>query len=176
MALNLENLSTDIRNFMDEELQYDIDNQNLSISSRLNKHGKSNYVSMMKKAIKRGSDGTLANDILVNHFLRDVEEIRSGDHAVVSKIPGNANILIAETEFNKYYVRALCRKAIKDERIKLEIYIAKEVLIEKSSIEKMLRNEVFPYSLIKKLRDNIRVDVALGFPKELNLPVSLRIK
>jgi hypothetical protein len=50
MALNLENLSTDIRNFMDEELQYDIDNQNLSISSRLNKHGKSNYVSMMKKS------------------------------------------------------------------------------------------------------------------------------
>lgn len=107
MALKLDNLDDITRKYMVEEMQGDISERKVYISSRLNADGKIRFQELLIASAKSGNDGTLAESLL--GYFNEKESNGKGSY---KSIPYNANVTLAEGEYNRYYIRALCRRAI----------------------------------------------------------------
>lgn len=104
MALKLDNLDDITRKYMVEEMQGDISERKVYISSRLNADGKIRFQELLIASAKSGNDGTLAESLL--GYFNEKESNGKGSY---KSIPYNANVTLAEGEYNRYYIRALCR-------------------------------------------------------------------
>jgi hypothetical protein len=174
MTFRFDNLDEKTRNYMLEELKLDIENHTLFISPRLNPHGVERYPQILSDEIKDGNGGRLA--IKLNEgCLNETEQRRNPKGGfTTAKVPSNAHEMIAEGEFNRFYVRALCRRAI-DENLRLVVYRAKSVSNPRTESEMKIGQTVDPYKLLQDLRENPGVDTALGVPNGPNSGLSVRI-
>ena len=87
----------------------------------------------------------------------------------------NASEVFAEGEFNRFYIRALCKRVISDNKGRLEIYRAKQVSNPRIESEMMIGRIIDPSKLLDDLRTNIGVDTVLGLPCGPNSGLSIRI-
>ncbi|MBL1434091.1 hypothetical protein COB87_000745 [Candidatus Wolfebacteria bacterium] len=112
---------------MVSELESDIKNGKVYISTRFTPEGEAAYPKLLKVAIETGTEATLATSIDNPDFFKLLEANTSKtgieDTRNVSDI---AYLTFAEGEFNTYYMRGLCLHATNEGRT-LEIYRAKEV-------------------------------------------------
>lgn len=174
MAFYFENLDEKTRKYMLEELEYDNQNHNLYISTRLNNYGINLYPKTLAKAASSGNEVTFASDINQGYLnLTEQRKSRKGGYTT-AKVPSNAHELLAEGEFNRLYVRALCRRAI-DENLILEVYRAKPVNNPRSESQAKIGQLVDPNTLLHDLRTNIGIDTALGIPAGPNSGLSVKI-
>lgn len=155
-----------------EELQMDLAAQALYISERLNASGKTRYPELLRLAIEMGTDVNLGEKLrgCFNPTYR--RRTRSG-HTNVT-MPANAPQMLAEGEFNRYYIRALCRRAIEDGGV-LRIYRAK--LVENPRPESQMRigQNVDSHRLLEDLRQNPGGDTVLGVPGGPNSGISVEL-
>lgn len=176
MALNLENLDAQIRELMMGEIDFDIARGRLFLSERLNELGKQQYPDLLKKSVINGNDETLSHDLLKYGLFNPTYPRRSQNGKTTQvKMPSNAHITLAEGEFNRYYMRAVCLRAI-EQNATVEVYRAKEVSQPRSESEAKLGLELDPKKLLVDLRANIGTDTALGIPPGPNSGLSIRIK
>jgi hypothetical protein len=94
------------------------------------------------------------------------------------KVPYTAAQTLSEGEFNRYYIRALCLRALKEER-ELEVYRAKEVSDPRPESQRMIGlilDTKRAETLLNDLRINVGVDTALGLPNGPNSGLSVKIK
>lgn len=128
----LENLdSENVRKFMLEEINFDIERKKLYISKRMRKTHENIYTNLLIKEADNGTPESLSKTILDNNCLLEKEKTVRG----FRKVPYNAHETLGEGEFNRFYMRGLSKKAI-DENLELKIYRAKKV----SNLEKLRRN------------------------------------
>jgi len=176
MALKLENLDERTRKLMQDELKMDLDNNRVYFSKRLNQFGKSKYVEIVNRVMAQGTDTEFAEELGAGCLNEtELRSKQSGGFTVV-KVPKNANEMLAEGEYNRYYIRALCRRVIEDGNGVLEIYRAKHVNNPRPESEAKIGALVDPNKLLDDLRNNIGVDTALGIPAGPNSGLSVRIK
>ncbi|RKG58962.1 hypothetical protein D7X30_15455 [Corallococcus sp. AB011P] len=71
----------------------------------------------------------------------------------------------AEGEFNRFYIRALCRRAEEDDIEHLVIYRAKAAESPRVESEMRIGQAMVPDRLLRDLRTNIGVGTALGLPQ-----------
>lgn len=90
-------------------------------------------------------------------------------------MPSNAHETLSEGEFNRFYIRALCLRAINEGR-ELEVYRAKQVSNPRPDFQMMIGRIVDAETLLNDLRKNIGVDSALGLPNGPNSGLSVKIK
>jgi len=119
---NFVNQTDEVRKFMLDELNSDIQSGNLYLSSRLNKIGQVRYPEYIKDSIQSGSEATLQNNLESGVYFNPTYE-RQGKPV---KMPSNAAQLLAQSEYNRYYIRGLCLKAISDNLESVVIYRARE--------------------------------------------------
>ncbi|QCE35672.1 hypothetical protein FAI40_10215 [Acetobacteraceae bacterium] len=123
MALKYENLTPEIRQLMLDELELDERNDVLFISRRLNDSGRENWGNLLRDAINNGDDKTLKDSIQHGSFLNLTEETSKGTR----KVPATAAQTLADGEFNRLYIRALCVKVLrKSDSAVLVTYRARE--------------------------------------------------
>lgn len=176
MGLNLDNLGlNNVRNLMLNEFENDIHEGKVYISSRLKEGSKDVYINLMREAIQRGDDGSLAKAILEKNCLNIKEPRRSQRGIIIVRVPYNAHEILAEGEFNRFYIRALCRKAILEDN-ELEAYRAKEVRNPRPESEALIGNTMEPQPLLDDLRTNIGEEPSLKMPGGPNSGISIRIK
>lgn len=174
MPFDFENLDSLTRQFMKQELVYDQKNNKLYISPRLNERGVQLYPELLQKAIDEGNEITFGIDLLSQgcfnaHVLRDGKP---------TKMPSNAHETLSEGEFNRFYIRALCLRAINEGR-ELEVYRAKKVSNPRPDSQMMIGrivDAISSESFLNDLRTNIGVDTTLGLPNGPNSGLSMRIK
>lgn len=82
--------------------------------------------------------------------------------------------MLAEGEFNRYYIRALCLRAIEEGK-KLKVYRAKEVGNPRSESAVKIGQEVDSQLLLADLRKNIGIDTCFGLPAGPNSGLSVRL-
>lgn len=158
---NYRNLTQRVRRYMTEEVRYDIDRKSLHLSEKLNAKGKDNYANLLLSAVENDSDAKFANDLekyISDFYAAKSKGLFGRSHA---KQPSAAQTL-AETEFNRYYIRALCRLAIELGSCKLQIYRAKESSVRTSETERLVGQIVNPILILRNLRENKEPDAALG--------------
>jgi hypothetical protein len=177
MALNLVNLDDEeIRILMLKEVEEDEIQGKTYFSPRLKEDCTELYLKLLKDSIKQGNDESLATEILQSKCLKSAMPRKNPSGIItIAKTPSDAHFTLAEGEFNRYYLRALCLKAIENKDT-IEVYRAKAVQSPRNESEALIGKIIDANTLLADLRINIGVDTALGLPSGPNSGLSGRIK
>lgn len=174
MGLQFHHLDERTRAHMVAEIERDA--ATLFISDNLNHQGREDYPRLLIAAAQAGTDVTLAGNIIGR--LNSHEKPRHLGGGRFSKPPvmrSNAHEMLAEGEFNRFYIRALCLRALEDGIPELVIYRAKAVSNPRSESVRKIGSLVAAEALLRDLREHPGVDTALGLPPGPNSGLSVRL-
>ena len=176
MALYYFNLDERTRQLMLDELEYDNAHNQVHISPFLSGQGQRDYVDLLRHAIQSGSDETLEKDLSARRRITRAlpRKKRSGGFGIAAT-PVNAAQVLAEGEFNRYYIRALARRAIEDGIKELIVYRAKRARRPRAQSEALIETTLPPKELLEDLRSNPGGPPALGVPGGSSSGLSVRL-
>lgn len=160
---------------MESELNVDIQSGSIYISLRLNQRGVETWNTILSMAIESFNDDWLALQLQSTGCLKSHEQrVRNGKpyHA---KVPYNAAETLAEGEFNRFYARGLCVRAIREGIPEVEVYRGKRVQQPRFESESKIGLRVAPQQLLNDLRTSQGVEPALGIPPGPNSGITIRI-
>jgi hypothetical protein len=165
MALAYRNLDQRTRDFAVEEINTDVASSTIYISPRLNPEGVQMWPALIREAALAHDDNWVAEEIRRLKLLNTHEERRKprGGVAIV-QIPTTAPDTLSEGEFNRYYVRGVCRRAIADNIREVEVYRARQSNNPRRESEALIGKRFDPKVLLTDLRNSQGVEPALGVP------------
>ena len=172
MPLNYLNLDDQTRGFMGQEIEMDIADNGIYISPRLTQTGQDDWPSLVRTAAQTNDDSWLADQLRDTGRLKDTEQRKNG---TMAKVPYTAPDTLAEGEFNRYYARGLCRRAIDEGIGHVVVYRAKEAARPRPESDAKIGAEYPPIAILNDLRDAIGVEPALGIPPGPNSGLSLKL-
>ena len=176
MGLDYKNLNEQTRKLMLAEIERDIAANTLFLSDNVNPQGRIDYPNLIQNAAISGSDVTLATDI--SSRLNPHEKPRRLKSGKLSKPPvmrSNAHEMLAEGEFNRFYIRAICLRAIEDGISEVVVYRAKSVQHARSESERKIGQLVSAEALLRDLREHPGIDTALRLPPGPNSGLSIQL-
>lgn len=124
MPLQYENLDPTTRRYALAELDQDLATGAFHASERLRPSAVDEYQHLLHEALRYYDDLWLeerVSDLLVDFETR---RTKSGGQTT-AKIPEMATRMLAEGDFNRYYMRAVCLRAIDEGRQVVEVYRAR---------------------------------------------------
>src|SRR5688572_20416490 len=124
MAFNFHDLTVDVRELMIDEVKLDINKNSLYPSKRFNETGCRKYPDLLSNHVKNGNEISLLTDLQVNYCFKEKEERKTAKGISMVNVPITAPQTFAEGEFNRFYLRGICLKAIKEGKV-IEIYRAR---------------------------------------------------
>lgn len=169
MGLRYDNLDDSTREYMLAEFERDLEQDNLYFSVRLSPDGIQDWPEMMKTALAEGTDESLAAEIAKPGRLNP-HDIRQGKPIKMNKM---AHITLGEGEFNRFYIRGVCRRAI-DEGRQVVACRARFSSEPRSSSLAVDGKEFAPALLLEDLRAHPGTEPQLGFPGP-NSGMSIRL-
>ncbi|MBS1799664.1 MAG: hypothetical protein JSS95_07555 [Acidobacteria bacterium] len=176
MGLAYENLDAETRKYMVEEIDWDIEAGSMYISNFLNAYGKTRWPTILRIAAESGNDDTLAKALVAEQCLANQYEKKKPKGGTTwAAVPYTASQTMGEGEFNRYFVRGLCKRAIAEGIPDLEVYRAKSVAIPRIESQAKLGTYVNPTVVLADLRTTQGVEPALGLPPGPNSGLTLRI-
>lgn len=164
MSFRFENLDARTRKLMLDELEHDVQLDRWHKSKRLSPIGEIAFVPALRDAIRSGNERTLAHAILVGGMLDSRELSHRKGRMFWKDVPRDAHLTLAEGEFNRYYLRGLCLRALEDGQEQLEIYRAKDVYSPRAMSEMRLGTFVDAGKFLRDLRTHVGVETALRLP------------
>ena len=177
MALYFENLDDRTRQLMLAEMEHDVSNNELHISPFLSGQGQRDYANLLREAIESGDDETLAENLRTHRRLIKTLPRRKpkGGYAIAAT-PENAAEVLSESEFNRYYIRALALRAIEDGIPELVVYRAKQVNSPRPESEALVETTISPQDLLEDLRSHPGDEPpSLGVPSGPKSGLSVRL-
>jgi hypothetical protein len=176
MPLNYVNLDSRTRTFMVDEIDMDIANGTLYFSSWFTTQGRQDWPTLLRDAASIGNDASLAGQVsLHGRLLLSAQRRRPTGGYVTYRVPYTAPETISEGEFNRFYARGLCRRAIDEGITSLIVYRGKAVANPRPLSAQKIGTAVDPSLLLADLRTSIGVDPALGIPSGPNSGLSVRL-
>lgn len=176
MPFKLENLDAQTRNHMTAEIKADIAATKLYFSNRLSGRGRAEYAQLLQQAAEDRDDSWLSNELRNNGRLNEMEERRKPKGGTtMARVPIIAPETLAEGEFNRFYIRGLCVRALTAGTTELIIYRAKEVENPRPESVAKIGQRISAQALLDDLRANPGVDTALGLPPGPNSGLSARL-
>lgn len=178
MALDLVNLDDDkrTRRYMLEELEHDLARGALYLSPNLNERGIRAWESLLRSAIEREEEVSLASNLSSQGCLKAYTQRRTPKGNITTvKVSKDAHEMLAEGEFNRFYIRGLCRRAQEDGITELVVYRAKAVRNPRPESQAKIGVKLPVDKLLDDLRKNVGVDTALGVPAGPNSGLSVKL-
>lgn len=176
MSLFLASLDELTRQQMINEIDNDIANGKLYMSPRLSLAGQNDYPILLREAAEKHDDSWLAANLRQNGRLSATEPRRKpSGGTTMAKVPVTAPETLAEGEFNRFYIRGLCQRAIQEGIPQLIIYRAKQVSSPRADSEAKIGAKVDPQKLLDDLRIHQGIDTALGLPNGPNSGLSVKL-
>lgn len=174
MGLDYKNLDQRTRTLMLSEIEHDVAAGTLYLSDRLTAHGRQDYLDLLRRAAAVGTDERLAAEIRSRLNTHDSQKrLPSGGFSAPPAMPSNAHETLAEGQFNSFYIRALCVRAIEDDISHLIVYRAKAVKHARTESQQKIGQRVPASSLLEDLRAHVGVETALGIPAGPNSGLSV---
>jgi len=176
VGLRYFNLDDRTRQLMLEEMQLDVANNKLFISPYLSGQGVRDYPDLLRQAITSGDDTSLAAALTQQRrILRSYTRRTPRQGYSIVSVPENAAETIAEEEFNRYYIRALARRAIAEGVPELVVVRAKPVQEPRPQSEALVETSVNPNDLLADLRAHTDEPPELGIPAGPGSGISVRL-
>ena len=177
MGLRYENLDDITRKYMLEEIDMDIRSDKVYRSSYLTQSGQGDFPELMRQAAETGNDDTLATS-LKGKFNRTTQRKRPKNAGYyTADVPMNAAEVLSESEFNRYFCRGLCRRAMGESIARLQVFRAKAVAAPRPESERKIGLLVEPSITLIDIRKSQEhgVEMALGIPPGPGSGITLRI-
>lgn len=175
MALNYENLDDRTRAFMSDEIARDIASGTLYKSKRFTEQGIAAWPGLLDSAVNEHDDSWLANEIQRAGYMRTHEE-RNRDGVVSQvKVPVTAGATLSEGEFNRFYARGVCRRAVEDGIEGVIAYRARHSDNTRPESEAIVGKTFNANSLLADLRSSQGMETVLGLPPGPNSGLSVRL-
>lgn len=176
MTLYFHHLDERTRRLMLEEVEYDIAHNQLHISPFLSGQGQQDYANLLREAIRTGHDGTLAQSLGVHRRIhRSLPRRKPKGGFTIVSTPVNAATVLAEGEFNRFYMRALARRALEDGISELVIYRAKQANRPRMQSEVLVETTISAQALLADLRAHPDQPPELGLPSGPNSGLSVHL-
>ncbi|MBQ1016378.1 hypothetical protein KBX71_00680 [Micromonospora sp. D93] len=172
--MDLYDLNDATRAAMINEVEADIETGSLFVSRRLNGTGMSRWPRMMIDAARTGDPESLAFCIRSEGLLVDLEVSHRNGQPYEKKVPTNAAETLAQGEFVRFYMRAVCIQAL-SAGTKVRVYRAKSAMNPRRESEAKIGNVVDPAELLADLRRNVGMDTFLGLPPGPNSGLCVRL-
>jgi hypothetical protein len=163
MPFEFQNLDASTRQYMLKELERDVDAGEVYLSKRLTEEGRVLYPTLLRVAIETFDATWLAHQL--RDYLRSIEsrQLKSGEKSP-ARVPYVADEMLAENEFNRYYIRGLCARAINEGIDQVEVYRGKEVAQPHPQSQAKIGQLISAQDLLDDLRHTIGTDTKLGIP------------
>lgn len=168
MNFNYKNLDNKTRAYMRQEVELDINHGKLYSSKRFNQNGEILYLNLIRDTVTHHDDEWLAHELSVRGCFKDYEERSRNGRVSLVKIPITAPQTFAEGEFNRFYCRGLCLRAIEEEISEVIVYRGKQVEHPRPESQIMIGKEISAQKLLDDLRNSQGTDTALGLPSGPN--------
>jgi hypothetical protein len=172
--MDLHDLDDVTRTIMVSELQHDLEAGTLYLSQRLNSTGQRRWPEVLVNALRYGDPTALADLIHAERLLVDRETSHRNGKPYEKKVPINAAATMAEGEFVRFYMRAVCIRA-NAAMVKVQVYRAKDVHDPRPESALKVGQLVDPAVLLEDLRRNIGVETTLGLPPGPNSGLCIRL-
>jgi hypothetical protein len=176
MPLQYHHLDERTRRLMLEEIEADVSDGSLHTSPRLNRHGLECYSNLLRDAARLHNDQWLAWRLQIERCLKQTETRRTKNHGVTTvDVPFTAPEIIADGEFNAFYVRAICRRAMEDGFNMVQVYRGKSAMDPRPESQAKIGALIPAAVLLNDLRRSKGVDSSLGVPAGPNSGISVRL-
>lgn len=174
MSLYLQQLNPQTRELMEEELDYDQAHHQLHISPYLSGQGVHDFPLLLRQAIRHGDETTLAHSLgRMRRIARTAHRrLPEGGYNIVT-VPYNAAEMIADDAFNRYYIRAICRRALAEGEDRVVVYRARATRSPRPRSEELVETAVDPAELLEDLRQHSGEKTELGIPGGPNSGISV---
>jgi hypothetical protein len=173
--MQLNNLDTFVRSYMSKEIESDVQAGVLYVSPRLTEEGVTSWPDLLLTAADSGTPKSLAESLISTSALRLTETSHRNGRPYEKAVPSNAAETLAEGEFNRFYIRAVCLHAAQLGHSDVEVYRAKAVLNPRTASEELTGNLIPSIQLLDDMRLSTWVDSAFGLPPGPNSGLSVRI-
>jgi hypothetical protein len=179
MAFNFNDLDATTRALMQDEILADVAKRRLYVSLRLNATGQTQWLELLCEAVVNHDEAWLADQLRQLQLLNTIEtrtDHKTG-HVFQAKIPRNAHEVLAEGEFNRYYVRGICRKAQQSNYVFVRVYRAKIVVHPRPESQALIGHEFNASGLLNDLQSNpaIALERVFALPAGPNTGLSVEI-
>ncbi|WP_336353903.1 hypothetical protein [Pseudomonas atacamensis] len=176
MGLEYRDMGADVRANMVQEVTFDLDRGSLYPSQRLNEEGLRVWPDTLMEAAKNQTDSWLESQIRDRRLLKSHESRRKPTGGFTQAlIPHTAPQTLAEGEFNRFYIRGLCLKALSEDIPYLIAYRARHSENPRRESEAIIGKKFHPQQLLDDLRASTGIDTVLGLPPGPNSGLSVAI-
>jgi hypothetical protein len=176
LGLNYENLDGVTRAFMIEEIAIDERAETLYRSPWLTQGGQGDWAEILREAATSGSDDTLAAQLRLRNRIATRAQRRKPNSHVMTWYTLGANAPdVMAGEFNVFYCRGLCSRALAEGIPRLEVYRARNSLHPRQESEAAIGFLVEPEVILIDLRNTHGTPPTFGLPPGPNTGLTLRI-
>jgi hypothetical protein len=168
MAMRYHNLDDTTRAFMLSEYDRDSGDGQLYVCKRLKDAGRRQFPVLLRQAIAQHDDGWLAEQ------LRELLLLTSYSGTGVPGVGTQVAEGIAEGEFNRYYMRGLCARAIAEGVEQVQVYRAKVVATRNHQTLERIGQSLSPAKLLAEFHSAHISDPALASPFGPDTGLSMR--
>ncbi len=174
MPLELVDLDQETREQMLAELADDLARGSLYLSNRLTDRGRREYPDLLREAFASGDEVSLGRALNRPGMLAAFETAVRKGRPHSKRVPHDAAQTLAEGEFNRFYLRGLCRSVLAFGGTEVEVYRARYSGSPRSESEAMIGMRLDAAELLADLREHPGVDTALRLPPGPNSGLSAR--
>lgn len=103
-------------------------------------------------ALEAGSPESFTEALAAADMFQGEQTYLRQSREVTAKLPANYASTLAAGEFNRYYMRAVCRSAIAQGMPAVEIYRAKAVATPRQTADERIGRQIDPQALLADLR------------------------
>jgi hypothetical protein len=171
VALDLVDLDGKTRVHMVAEFERDVGANTLYEGKDLSELGREKYPKLLREALETGDDSQLEARLSEPGIFNEMG-LRQGKPV---KVPINAPQRLAEGEFNRFYIRGLCLRALDEGKSTVVVYRARPSSSPRRESEELVDSALDAKALLEDLRESPGVDTALGLPPGPNSGLSARL-
>jgi hypothetical protein len=102
-------------------------------------------------------------------------KLKSGGFSKPPVMRVNAHEMLAEGEFNRFYIRGVCLRAIEEGAFEVIVYRAKMAEHARAESEQKIGQRIAAEALLRDLRAHPGLDTALGLPPGPNSGLSVHL-
>lgn len=175
IKMEFKELDNRTRALMVNEIGRDITAGTLYLSDRLSAKGKADWPDLLLAAVREGTISDLAADLNAQGRLNAKEPRRTKHGTSMVNVPVNAADTLAEGEMNRFYIRAVCVRAIEDGIGEVVVYRARHSNHPRPESIGKIGAIVNAQALLDDLRAHPGVDTALGLPPGPNSGLSVHL-
>lgn len=155
MPFDFRELDGRVRALMVEEIRAAVADGSLYLSKRFNEVGRSGWAAWLIAAADSHDEHWLAWQVEVNSAMKGFEtKAKPTGGYTTAHVPITAAETLADGEFNRYYMCAVCRKAMADGKPFVTVYRAKRGTTTRPGSDALVGTTCDPATLVAELRTN----------------------